>query len=238
MNTHLPFGKKGAARFGKTSRTLALLAALGLPTLAPAQNFVFPRNAPFTGKDANGFTLGGNAFLTATGAMATDGVVSGTALDADGSGVLRLTNATSNPQQAGYAIDNSTFDTPKGFSISFEFFAYGTNSQADVPADGFTVFLVDGKGTGWQRLPNRWLRRVAGLRAPRAGHQHRAGVTKGYLGIGIDEYGNYGITSEGKTGGYLNPATQTYRTTLLPNAVSLRGPYDSTDVARTRATPT
>ena len=234
MNTHLPFGKKGAARFGKTSRTLALLAALGLPTLAPAQNFVFPRNASFTGKDANGFTLGGNAFLTATGAMATDGVVSGTALDADGSGVLRLTNATSNPQQAGYAIDNSTFDTPKGFSISFEFFAYGTNSQADVPADGFTVFLVDGKGTAGSDFQIGGFGGSLGY-APRVRDTStEPGVTKGYLGIGIDEYGNYGITSEGKTGGYLNPATQTYRTTLLPNAVSLRGPYDSTDVARTR----
>ena len=220
MHTILPTCKKVAVRLGQTSRSLALLAALGLPTLSQAQTIAFPRDVPFTGKDAGGFTLGGNAFLTATGASAANGTVSGTAIDNDGSGVLRLTNATSNPQQAGYAIDNNTFATPNGFSISFEFFAYGTNTTS--PADGFSVFLVDGVGT----TPGSGFA-IGGFGgslgyAPR--NADEPGVTKGYLGIGIDEYGNYGIASENKSGGYYGTGT-----TLLPNAVSLRGPYTASD---------
>ena len=233
MTTLLPSCRQAVGSFRRAGRSLLLLAGLGLPALASAQTIVFPRNVSFKDNNPGGFTLGGNAFLTATGNSATNGTVSGPAID-DGSqlkGTLRLTNATSDPQQAGYAIDNNTFDTPNGFSISFEFFAYGTNSAT--PADGFTVFLVDGVGTA----PGSGFA-IGGFGgslgyAPRLqGTTTEPGVTKGYLGIGIDEFGNFGIPSEGKTGGY--PGTDA-NSPKLSNAVSLRGPYDKTDpVARAK----
>ena len=228
MQALLPTCKKIAGHLGQTSRSLLLLAALGLPGLSQAQTVTFPRRAPFDGTSTSDFTLGGNAFLTTTGDAATNGTVSGQPIDGNGRpGVLRLTNATSDPQQAGYAIDNNTFATPNGFSISFEFFSYGTNS--DVPADGFTVFLVDGEGTtpgngfaigGFGGSLGYAQRKVNGSTTT------EPGVTKGYLGIGIDEYGNFGIASEGKSGGYQS------QTALLPNAVTLRGPYNSADPSR------
>jgi hypothetical protein len=223
MSTFLPICKKVAVHVGHKGRSLLLLAALGLPALSQAQ-VVFPRNASFTGTETSGFTLGGNAFLTTLGSAASNGNVSGTKIDNDGSGVLRLTNAVGN--QAGYAIDNSVFSTPNGFSISFEFFSYGTTTPS--PADGFSVFLVDGAGT----TPGTAGFAIGGFGgslgyAPRVqGTTTEPGVTKGYLGIGIDEYGNYGIPSEGRIGGYPGKDAST----LLPNAVSLRGPYDPTDL--------
>lgn len=181
------------------------MVLLGLPALAQAQAIGFPRAASFKGTDASGFTLGGSATLTNYPA---------------GDGALRLTNATNN--QAGYAIDNQSLVSTQGFSISFEFFSYGTTTTP--PADGFSVFLVDADGT----MPGNGF--SIGAVGGSLGYAQRGtepGVTKGYLGIGIDEFGNYGIASEAKTGGYLD------RTTLLPNAVSLRGPYNSADASRT-----
>lgn len=180
------------------------LTLLWLPALAQAQAVGFPRAASFKDTDASGFTLGGSATLTNYPA---------------GDGALRLTNATSN--QAGYAIDNQTFVSTQGFSVSFEFFSYGTTTTP--PADGFSVFLVDADGT---TPGNGFSIGAIGGSLGYAQRNTEPGVTKGYLGIGIDEFGNYGIASEAKTGGYLDR-------TLLPNAVSLRGPYNSADASRT-----
>jgi uncharacterized repeat protein (TIGR01451 family) len=205
MKTLLPFYLKPGEQFWQPKRVLATLVLASLPALAQAQAVAFPRAASFKGTDASGFTLGGSATLTNSPA---------------GDGALRLTTADGN--QAGYAIDNQTFESGKGFSISFEFFAYGTTTTA--PADGFSIFLVDADGT----TPGSGFSIGAvGGSLGYAPRNAEPGVTKGYLGIGIDEFGNYGINSEGKTGGYPG------RTSLLPNAVSLRGPYNSADVTRT-----
>lgn len=202
MSKPLPFHKK-TNTLGWSA--LATLALASLPALAQAQEVAFPRAVSFKDTDTNGFTLGGTATLTNSPA---------------GDGALRLTTAAGN--QAGYAIDNQSFKSTQGFSVSFEFFAYGTTSAA--PADGFSVFLVDADGTA---PGNGFGIGAVGGSLGYAARNAEAGVTKGYLGIGLDEYGNYGIASEGKTGGYPG------RTALLPNAVSLRGPYNSADVTRT-----
>ncbi|RZK32121.1 MAG: T9SS type A sorting domain-containing protein [Hymenobacter sp.] len=181
------------------------MVLLGLPALAQAQAVGFPRAASFKDTNASGFALGGSATLT--NYPADDGA-------------LRLTDAVNN--QAGYAIDNQSFVSTQGFSISFEFFSYGTTTTP--PADGFSVFLVDADGT---TPGNGFSIGAVGGSLGYAQRNNEPGVTKGYLGIGIDEFGNYGIASEAKTGGY--PGL----TTLLPNAVSLRGPYNSADVSRT-----
>jgi hypothetical protein len=212
MHTLLPLHKKSGGRFWFAQQALATLALAGLPVLAQAQAVAFPRAASFKGTDASGFELGGSAMLT------------NSPVD---DGALRLT--TADGTQAGYAIDNQTFKSTQGFSISFEFFSYGTTSAK--PADGFSVFLVDADGT----TPGNGF--SIGAPGGSLGYAPRnvnpgvtnaePGVTKGYLGIGIDEFGNYGIASEIKTGGYPG------RTALLPNAVSLRGPYNSADATRT-----
>ncbi|WP_170172688.1 T9SS type A sorting domain-containing protein [Hymenobacter rigui] len=160
----------------------------------------FPRVESFknTATSGSGFRLGGNpnsAVLTAASGV-----------DANGSGYLRLTDNAGN--QAGFAIDNASFPAPSGFSISFEFFSYGGNG-----ADGFSVFLIDADKTSAAAF-------TSGASGGSLGYAQKTvdpisnGVPNGYVGIGIDEFGNFANPSEGRVGG---PGSR-------PDAVSLRGP--------------
>ncbi|WP_162549762.1 T9SS type A sorting domain-containing protein [Hymenobacter nivis] len=166
----------------------------GQPYQAQAQ---FPRAESFQNSTAGGFVLGGSATLTA----ASGG-------DPNGAGYLRLTSATAN--QSGFAIDQTSFLAPSGFSISFEFFAYGGNG-----ADGFSVFLVDADRTSAASF-------TPGASGGSLGYAQKVsdpvsnGVPFGYIGIGIDEFGNYSNATEGRVGGINTPE-------LTPNAVAIRG---------------
>ncbi|MDU0372748.1 T9SS type A sorting domain-containing protein [Hymenobacter endophyticus] len=177
--------------------TAACGIGLACTTTALAQ---FPRVESFknTTTSGTGFRLGGNpkaAVLTAA---------SGT--DANGSGYLRLTDSGNN--QSGFAIDNSSFPAPSGFSISFEFYSYGGNG-----ADGFSVFLIDADKTSAAAF-------TIGASGGSLGYAQKTsdpisdGVPNGYVGIGIDEFGNFANPTEGRVGG---PGSR-------PDAVSLRGP--------------
>lgn len=161
---------------------------------AQAQTTTFPRQVPFTTNSSSGFTLGGTATLTGTSSTSTDGV-------------LQLTTAAINV--AGFAIDQSSFPAPDGFSISFEFFAYGGTG-----ADGFSVFLIDADKTSAAAF-------TSGATGGSLGYAQKSvnnstdspGVPNGYIGIGIDEFGNFANPTEGRVGG---PGPR-------PDAVSIRG---------------
>ncbi|MBC6989192.1 T9SS type A sorting domain-containing protein [Hymenobacter sp. BT491] len=202
MRTLLPSLNRGPVWLRQTSKLLLPLAlAFGLQQKAKAQ---FPRVESFKGNTANGFDFYGNAALTAA-----------TGADANGAGYLRLT--TANLNLAGTAIDQSTFPAPQGFSISFEFFSYGGTG-----ADGFSVYLIDGSTSTFR----------IGADGGSLGYAQRTsttnnvtttapGVSNGYIGIGIDEYGNYANGSEGRSGGYVASGT-------IPDAITIRGAGNGT----------
>ncbi|WP_165903844.1 T9SS type A sorting domain-containing protein [Hymenobacter gummosus] len=183
---------------------LGSLLAVNLPRAA-AQTAAFPRNETFKGNAATNFTFGGAARLTGTGGSGNDAV---------GQGYLRLTDAVTN--QAGYAIDNVGFPAGAGFTISFEFFSYG-RTTAD-GADGFSVFLVDAANQ-----PSSGFR--IGASGGSLGYAQKtvdpvaAGVSRGYIGIGIDEFGNYSAGTEGRSGGAAVGDSEG----KVPNAVAIRG---------------
>ncbi|WP_324670759.1 T9SS type A sorting domain-containing protein [Hymenobacter sp. GOD-10R] len=163
-------------KFYQAGTFLGLLL-LSLPAFAQ-----FPRVESFKSNSASGFTLGGSAVLTGNGTT-----------DATGAGYLRLTSNTNN--QAGFAIDNTAFPAPQGFRISFEFFSYGTTTTTG--ADGFSVFLIDGSTTTFRiGATGGSLGYAQKTVAPAA-----AGVSNGYIGIGIDEFGNFSNSTEGRNGG-------------------------------------
>ncbi|GAB2962219.1 hypothetical protein GCM10027048_33310 [Hymenobacter coalescens] len=193
--------KRSGNAFVLGSTVVCAMASGAAAQTTPA----FPRNEPFKGNSVSNFTFGGAARLTGTGGAGNDAV---------GQGYLRLTDAVTN--QAGYAIDNVGFPAGAGFTISFEFFSYGRTTTEG--ADGFSVFLVDAANQ-----PSTGFR--IGASGGSLGYAQKTvdpiapGVSRGYIGIGIDEFGNYSAGSEGRSGGAATGDSEG----KVPNAVAIRG---------------
>jgi gliding motility-associated-like protein len=126
-------------------------------------------------------------------------------------GVLRLTENQNN--QTGYVYINIPFPSVFGIKASFEYFSYGGDLQRR--ADGLTVFLFDADVPIFN----------AGGFGGSLGYAQKngaPGLSRGYLGIGFDEFGNFGNSSEGKSGGF--PGVGQF-----PDAVVIRGPGNGTN---------
>lgn len=182
------------------------LAVALLITLVTADTFAqFPYRESFKNGAAPGITFGGApaAFLTAAKGTAPNGG----SIDPQGDGYLRLTN--NSKDQKGYVISNVEFPSTNGLTVAFEYYIYGGTG-----ADGISLFLFDatadpfviggfGGSLGYAQITTT--------------NPISPGVSKGYLGIGIDEYGNFSNDGEGRQGGY--PGQH-------PGSVTLRGKGD------------
>jgi gliding motility-associated-like protein len=161
----------------------------------------FPYFESFRTSSRNGIVLGGepSAFLTAGGSSASGG----TPIDKENEGYLRLTNATRD--QKGYAYSTSSFPSVRGLKVEFEYYIYGGNG-----ADGISFFLFDSKATPFT---------IGGFGGSLGYAQYTntsptsVGVSGGYLGVGLDEYGNFSYNIEGRqgTGGGFFPGSITLR---------------------------
>lgn len=127
-------------------------------------------------------------------------------------GYLQLTDLAGN--SAGSILYNKPVPASAGISITFDQYQYGGNG-----ADGIGFFLVDGSTS---------LTATGGLGGS-LGYAQRLsepGIVGGYLGVGLDAYGNYWDDGEGRGGGC--PAGQRSPSTasgaIAPNVISLRGP--------------
>jgi len=188
------------ARSHTSSRGLAQVVYVGLilcllvgllypPAVGQAQaGFTFPVAMTFKDATAPGWVLGGTAGLTSG------------KTDPTGNGWLRLTN--NDFSQAGYAYYNTPIPTGRGLVITFDYAAWGGSG-----ADGLSFFLFDGATPAFN----------VGASGGSLGYAQKSGVkglSGGYLGLGVDEFGNYSNPTEGRVGG----------TTFTPNAVAIRGP--------------
>ena len=135
---------------------------------------------------ANNIQFGGTptAILTAA-----------TGIDAPGNGYLRLTNGIVN--QKGYIYGTDNFTTNLGLSISFEYFTYGGSG-----ADGICFFLFDASANPFN---------IGGFGGSLGYAQFNLtnpvspGVSKGYIGVALDEFGNFPNPREGRQGGIVGP---------------------------------
>lgn len=165
---------------------------------------------PLTTKDFTGIKIGDNASLTAA-----------TGADPNGAGWLRLTEAKAN--QKGYMYVLQGFPTTLGIIADFEYKDWRNVADSYNGADGFCVYLFDasvsdanfklggyGGSLGYATYSN-----PAGT----------TGLSGGYLGIGLDAYGNYANNGENRHGSA--PAGM-LTSGMLPNAFVLRGPTSST----------
>jgi uncharacterized repeat protein (TIGR01451 family) len=153
--------------------------------------FISKMYAQFTiNENFHGNTVGSNIIL---GGSPSAYLTSGNP-DPVNDGWLRLTNDLNN--QKGYAYINSTFPSTLGVLIDFEYKIWRTSTSSNVGADGIGVYFFDasanfalgGYGGSLGYAPNT----VAGT---------TTGLAGGYIGIGLDEYGNFSMPSEGRNGG-------------------------------------
>lgn len=175
------------------------------------------------------------------------GGVSGRLPDPPGFGALRLTNGdvaqkvhnvntgqgTNAIFQTGAVVSKFTFPTHRGLRVSFTSVTYGGNNLDGHGADGMSFFLADGSrpvdvGAPGGSLGYSCKNQLIGF--DRATGSFDAvpgnpldipatydGVDGGYLGIGIDEYGNFA-----------NPADNTDTGAgFKPGRITLRGAGDT-----------
>lgn len=153
-------------------------------------------NQPMTGATAPGWVIGGSAYLTASNG--TDPV---------GNGWLRLTDADPAGNEAGFGYYNSAFNISQGAVIQYDYTTWGGTG-----ADGYSIYLFDAS-----------FNFSIGASGGSLGYAQKTvspvnpGMAGGYIGVGIDEYGNFCNPTEGRIGG---PG-------FYPNEVSVRGPYNN-----------
>lgn len=157
--------------------------------------------------DATGLKIGDAAALTAANGI-----------DPNGSGYLRLTSAATN--QKGYLYVQQAFPTGLGIIADFEYTTWRSTNDGFFGADGFSVFLFDGAVTE----ANFKLGGYGGSLgyATYSSPANTTGLSGGYIGLGMDEYGNYARAAENRNGGTAN---------VVPNAIVLRGPTSATYTA-------
>lgn len=186
----------------KTVFFLSLFLALGT-TVAKAQ---FAITEDFRGAGNPDIIIGGPG-----GADGTAVLTSGTT-DPLNAGWLRLTN--SNQNQKGFAYVNKQFPSTLGVLVDFEYKMWRNVGDTYNGADGIGVFLFDA-GATFQ------LGGYGGSLGYSPGPGIATGLAGGYVGIGLDAYGNNANPIENKIGG---PGVR-------PNAIVMRGP--TTSVAST-----
>ncbi|WP_309383472.1 autotransporter-associated beta strand repeat-containing protein [Cerasicoccus frondis] len=189
----------------------APLAALFLPISAGAQ-LVYTESFRYETAPGWEFQTGSSgtapsARLTANAAPVSSDPENGAPqIDVNGNGWLRLATTTGNQANA-VALDTAIPSAGNTIRVSFDytFWKPGTN-----PADGITVFLWDA-GQDFQ----------PGAFGGSLGYAQKTGIdglAGGYVGVGLDVYGNYSNATEGRVDG---PG-------FLPNEVAVRGPGSGT----------
>ena len=155
-----------------------------------------PYTQGFKYATASGVVMSGSARLTAA-----------SSIDADGQGYLRLTDNIVN--QVGYVYAKDAFPSHYGLTVMFEFYTYKADAGSNNQADGISFFLFDATVNSF---------RPGGVGGSLGYSQYwnTPGMSKGYIGIGIDEFGNYSFANEKRNGG---PGK-------TPGSVVVRGPGD------------
>ena len=151
------------------------------------------------------------ACLSAAGNAAKNPLAScSNSTDAQGSGTLRFTNSSTS--QVGGVFAGTSVPTSRGLDVTFNSYQYGGNGADGLafvlaavdPADPVTPSVTgpSGGSLGYS------------LQSP-----GQSGLSHGYLGIGIDTFGNFSNKFEGT--GCTDPANIAQR---MPGQVVVRGP--------------
>ncbi len=126
------------------------------------------------------------------------GGTTGTLPDASGFGALRLTNGdtttgTNGNQQTGAVVSNFTFPTNEGVQVTWTSVTYGGNAYKNgggvlSGADGMTFYLTDGSQPATTAVGGSG--GSLGYSCSNTNGTYD-GALKGYLAVGMDEFGNF-----------------------------------------------
>ncbi|MHA6908669.1 pilus assembly protein [Ralstonia pseudosolanacearum] len=142
------------------------------------------------------------------------GGATGTLPDAVGSGALRLTNGDTSTSgsngtyQSGAVVSNFTFPSTQGLQVTFTTVTYGGNNYSGTGADGISFFLADGSKSATVGALGGSL----GYSCSNVNSTYD-GVLGGYIGLGIDEFGNFSNSGDNTSSG----------TGFKASRISLRG---------------
>ena len=143
-----------------------------------------------------------NAWLPVGGACLTAGTTAtpGTSIpacfgnapqDPNGQGALQLTPGAQ--YQSGMVVAQAPVATGNGLQITFTDDSFNGSTPG---ADGMTLFLTDAS----QPMPAA-IGALGGSLGYANGNGTAPGIAGGYLGIALDEYGNFSNPTEGRNGG-------------------------------------
>ncbi len=127
------------------------------------------------------------------------GGLTGRLPDPPGRGALRLTNGdvktggSNGDFQIGAVVSNFTLPSTQGLEVTFTTVTYGGDGLRGIGADGMSFFLMDGARPPAVGAPGGSLGyscKSAVNSNPDANRTYD-GVPGGYLGVGIDEFGNF-----------------------------------------------
>ncbi|MET9699935.1 hypothetical protein ABZY31_23835 [Streptomyces sp. NPDC006529] len=193
---------------------VALLCAAALaPALAPpaaavpaaaATSTVDPQRSPTAGRGPRALAFPVNETFDSS---TTLGTTSGNA-SATGTGWLRLTSAGTG--QAGTWKLKDSFPSTLGFIAEFSYATYGGTAFEGKRGDGLSFYLTDGAAADGAGPSGGSLGYAC--TGPLASRCSASGVPGAYLGIGLDEFGNFSSNVVGNGG----PGGQ-------PNKVVVRG---------------
>ncbi len=146
--------------------------------------------------------------------------------DNSGEGALRLTNGdttangSNGNNQSGAVYSNFDFPSNQGVNITFKTATYGGNGYSTgkgAGADGLAFFLVDSSIVSNIAKGNQSVGSFGGSLGYSCGNSKNPpdGILGGYIGLGIDEYGNFANKGDNTNTGV--------STGFTPNLVTLRG---------------
>lgn len=197
----IPFHFKNLSSFFKSLSFL--LFAFGV--------FFIPKaSAQFTiTENFKGSSVGSNIVL---GGTPNKAILTSGNIDEEGDGWLRLTSGA--VRQRGYAFIDTSFPSTLGVYIDFEYKTWRSEDDEHGGADGIAVFLYDGS-IKKEEFQIGAYGGALGYANMVDGSSITDGLKGAYLGIGLDEYGNFANKNEGKVGGTNG---------LARNSIVLRGP--------------
>jgi uncharacterized repeat protein (TIGR01451 family) len=125
-------------------------------------------------------------------------------------GYLQFTDVATN--KAGSILYNRPIPSSAGVVATFDQWQYGGSG-----ADGISFFLVDGATN----------LTATGASGGSLGYAQKTGINGilgGYVGIGLDVFGNFYNDNEGRGQGCVAPFKPPFPTALVPGTVTIRGP--------------